>query len=101
MTKAIFNQLTDLLADLIQQHRSECVSLYKEHKETMHDINNAEKNRKKLIERGDNCPADDLIGTIADLRKYLAFLSGRIQSLNKVIRAEQSVYENMKKGTRK
>ena len=101
MNKALFNHLVDMLADLIQQHRSECVSLYKEHKETMRDINNIEKNRRKLIERGDTNPADDLLGTIADLRKYLAFLSGRIQSLNKVIRTEQAVYENMKKGSRK
>lgn len=101
MNKAIFRQLTDLLADLIQQHRNECISLYKEHKQTMRDINNAEKNRKKLIERGDTSPADDLLGTVADLRKYLAFLSGKIQSLNKVIRAEQAVYEDMKKGSRK
>lgn len=101
MNKAMFSQLTDLLADLIQQHRNECITLYKEHKETMRDINNTEKNRKKLIERGDTSPADDLLGTVADLRKYLAFLSGRIQSLNKTIRAEQAVYEDMKKGSRK
>lgn len=88
------SNIHDMIISLMDSQTRQVASLSREHVETLRGINRLERDRRSPV-----CEERDFVrltSDLMDLRKHLAYLSGKIQALNEDIKSERLIVEEMR-----